>query len=117
MGKVTIIIPIYNAYETIDKCLDSVIKQTYKDIEVIIINDGSKDNSINKINKYAEQYRYIKVIDKKNEGVANTRDLGIKKATGDYILFIDQDDYITDDYVEQFVVYIIWFLRYMLVYY
>ena len=50
MGKVTIIIPIYNAYETIDKCLDSVIKQTYKDIEVIIINDGSKDNSINKIN-------------------------------------------------------------------
>ena len=48
MGKVTIIIPIYNAYETIDKCLDSVIKQTYKDIEVIIINDGSKDNSINK---------------------------------------------------------------------
>ena len=84
---------------------------------MIIINDGSKDNSINKINKYAEQYRYIKVIDKKNEGVANTRDLGIKKATGDYILFIDQDDYITDDYVEQFVVYIIWFLRYMLVYY
>ena len=52
MVKVTIIIPIYNAYETIDKCLDSVIKQTYKDIEVIIINDGSKDNSINKINKY-----------------------------------------------------------------
>ena len=69
MGKVTIIIPIYNAYETIDKCLDSVIKQTYKDIEVIIINDGSKDNSINKINMYAEQYRYIKVIDKKNEEV------------------------------------------------
>ena len=48
MGKVTIIIPIYNAYETIDKCLDIVIKQTYKDIDVIIINDGSKDNSINK---------------------------------------------------------------------
>ena len=84
---------------------------------MIIINDGSKDDSINKINKYAEQYWYIKVIDKKNEGVANTRDLGIKKATGDYILFIDQDDYITDNYVEQFVVYIIWFLRYMLVYY
>ena len=103
MGKVTIIIPIYNAYETIDKCLDSVIKQTYKDIEVIIINDGSKDNSINKINKYAEQYQYIKVIDKKNEGVAKTRNLGIKKATGDYIMFIDQDDYIADDYVEQFV--------------
>ena len=84
---------------------------------MIIINDGFKDNSINKINKYAEQYRYIKVIDKKNEGVAKTRNIGIKKATGDYILFIDQDDYITDDYVEQFVVYIIWFLRYMLVYY
>lgn len=66
----------------IDRCLDSVIKQTYKDIEVIIINDGSKDNSINKINKYAEQYRYIKVIDKKNEGVENTRDLGIKKQQG-----------------------------------
>ena len=65
-----------------DRCLDSVIKQTYKDIEVIIINDGSKDNSINKINKYAEQYRYIKVINKKNEGVENTRDLGIKKQQG-----------------------------------
>ena len=56
MSKVTIIIPIYNAYEMTERCLDSVIKQTYKDIEVIIINDGSKYNSINKINKYAEQY-------------------------------------------------------------
>lgn len=103
MCKVSIIIPIYNAYETIDKCLNSVIAQTYKNIEVIIINDGSKDKSINKINKYAERYQHIKVIDKKNEGVAKTRNLGIKKATGDYIMFIDQDDYIANDYVDQFV--------------
>ena len=100
-----------------ERCLDSVIKQTYKDIEVIIINDGSKYNSINKINKYAEQYWYIKVIYKKNEGVENTRDIGIKKTTGYYILFIDQDDYIAGDYVDQFVVYIIWLFRYILVYY
>lgn len=103
MNKVTIIIPVYNAYDKLDICIKSIIKQTYKNIEVLLINDGSKDKSLEKIKKYEKKYKYIHVIDKKNEGVAKTRNLGIKKATGDYILFIDNDDYIDNDYVEKYV--------------
>ncbi len=101
--KVSIIIPVYNASKTIEKCLKSIIKQTYKNIEIIIINDGSKDNSLEIINKLSKKDKRIIVIDKENEGVANTRNLGIKKATGKYIMFIDNDDYIENNYVESFI--------------
>ena len=103
MNKVTIIIPVYNAYNTIDRCIKSIINQTYKNIEVLLINDGSKDKSLEKLKEYEKKYDYIYVIDKKNEGVAKTRNLGIKKATGDYIAFIDNDDYIDSDYIERFL--------------
>lgn len=101
MDKVSIIIPVYNAYESIDKCINSIINQTYKNIELILINDGSNDKSIEKLNDYKKKYKNIKVIDKKNEGVSITRNLGIKKASGKYIMFIDNDDYIDKDYVEK----------------
>lgn len=100
MIDVTIIVPLYNAYNVVDKCIKSIINQTYKNVELLLINDGSKDETLKKIKKYEKEYSFIKVIDKKNEGVAKTRNLGIKKAKGKYIMFIDQDDYIDEDYVE-----------------
>lgn len=101
--KVSIIIPIYNSEKYVSKCLDSVVNQTYENIEIILINDGSKDNSINIIKDYAKKDKRIVVIDKENEGVSKTRNLGIKKSTGDYIMFIDNDDYIDKTYVETYI--------------
>lgn len=102
-NKVSIIIPVYNAADSIEKCISSVENQTYKNIEILAINDGSTDNSINILRKLEKKNNNIIIIDKKNEGVAYTRNLGIKKATGDYIMFIDNDDYIDSDYVEVYV--------------
>ena len=107
MEKVSIIVPVYNAYSSIDKCIESIINQTYKNIELILINDGSKDDSITKIKAYEKKYKNIRVIDKKNEGVSKTRNLGIREATGKYIMFIDNDDYIDNDYVETLLTEII----------
>lgn len=101
MNKVSIIVPIYNAEKTIKRCIDSILRQTYKNFELLLINDGSKDQSLNIVNEYKD--KRIVVIDKKNEGVAKTRNLGIRKATGDYIMFIDNDDYIDSDYVDTYV--------------
>ena len=103
MKKVSIIVPVYNTYDKIDKCIERIINQTYKNIELLLINDGSTDNSIKKLKKYEKKYDFIKVIDKKNEGVSKTRNLGIKEACGDYIMFIDNDDYIDIDYVENYI--------------
>ena len=103
MNKVSIIIPVYNSEKYISKCLDSVLNQTYENIEVLVINDGSKDNSINILKEYEKKDNRIVVIDKENEGVAKTRNMGIKKATGEYIMFIDNDDYIDEDYVEKYL--------------
>ena len=103
MNKVSIIIPVYNSEKYISKCLDSVLNQTYENIEVLVINDGSKDNSINILRGYEKKDKRIVVIDKENEGVAKTRNMGIKKATGDYIMFIDNDDFIDEDYVETYL--------------
>lgn len=103
MKKVSIIVPVYNSEKYISKCLDSIINQTYKNIEIIVINDGSKDNSIDILKEYERKYSNIILIDKKNEGVSKTRNLGIKKSTGDYIMFIDNDDFIDKDYVETYM--------------
>ena len=102
-NKVSIIIPVYNASNSIEKCIDSVESQTYKNIEIIAINDGSTDDSINILRRIESKYENIKVIDKKNEGVSITRNKGIKMATGDYIMFVDNDDYIDSDYIETYI--------------
>lgn len=98
MVKVSIIIPVYNTGKHIKRCLNSIVNQTKKiDLEVIIINDGSTDNSENIVKQYIENHKEvlnIKYYSKKNEGVAQTRNFGIEKATSDYIMFIDSDDYI-----------------------
>lgn len=102
--RVSVIIPVYNSEEYIGRCLDSVINQTYKNIEILAFNDGSKDNSLKILNEYQAKYpNVIKVINQENQGVAKTRNDGIKKATGKYVMFIDNDDYINTNYIETFV--------------
>lgn len=99
--KISVIIPVYNVEKYLRECLDSVISQTLKDIEIICINDGSTDGSLNILQKYAGQDKRIKVIDKKNEGVGAARNDGIKYACGEFVCFIDPDDYYpTNDILE-----------------
>ena len=92
--KVSIIIPVYNVEQYLPKCLDSIINQTLKDIEIICINDGSIDNSLSILKEYASKDDRIIIIDKENEGQGIARNLGIKKAKGKYIGFVDPDDWV-----------------------
>ena len=103
MTKVSIIIPIYNVKEYLQECIESVLNQTYADIEILLIDDGSEDNSSEICDKYAEQSNKIKVFHIKNGGVSNARNLGIKEATGKYIMFVDSDDVIESQMVEKMV--------------
>lgn len=95
MQKISVIVPVYNTEKYIKKCLDSIINQTYSNIEIIIINDGSTDNSELIINEYLKEYPdKIKYYKKENGGLSDARNYGVTKATGDYICFVDSDDYI-----------------------
>ena len=100
---VTVIIPMYNSEKYLRECLDSVIGQTYRNIEIIIINDGSTDNSLEISNSYREKDNRIQVYSNKNHGVSYTRNFGIEKAGGEYIAFIDSDDIIASDYIETMI--------------
>lgn len=95
--KISIIVPIYNMEQYLERCLLSLIHQDYQNLEIILINDGSTDNSINICNKYKKIDNRIIVINKEHSGLSDTRNIGIKKATGDYIGFVDSDDYIDKD--------------------
>ena len=99
---VSVIITVYNAQEGIKQCLDSLLNQSFTDFEIILLNDGSTDNSLEVIKKYAADNDFIRVIDKENEGVAKTRNKGIQLANGKYIVFIDNDDFVDSDYLERF---------------
>lgn len=101
--KISIIIPAYNAEKTISKCLDSIINQTYKNLEIIVINDGSTDSTSKIISEYASKDKRIKFIDNKNHGVSYTRNIGISISTGEYINFVDADDYLDIDCFEKIV--------------
>ena len=101
--KISIIVPVYNAEKYIGTCIDSILKQTYQNFELLLINDGSSDNSLEVLNQYSKKDKRIRVIDQKNIGVAKTRNKGIQLARGEYIAFIDNDDYIDEDYLEQFM--------------
>ncbi len=99
--KVSVIVPVYNVYEYIEKCLDSLVKQTLKDIEIIVVNDGSPDDSQKIIDKYAKKYKNIKSYIKENGGLSDARNYGLKYANGEYIAFLDSDDYVTYDMYEK----------------
>lgn len=97
MHKVSIIVPVYNNEPVIGRCIESILKQTFEDFELIIINDGSTDGSENIIKKYVEKDNRIKFINNNNKGVSETRNIGIRNATGMYIQFVDGDDFIDKD--------------------
>lgn len=94
MDKVSVIVPVYNGEKYLRRCLDSIVKQTYKELEIILVNDGSKDNSLNIMNAYAKRDKRIIVVDKKKEGINAARNAGIKMATGKYVTFVDCDGYL-----------------------
>lgn len=98
--KVSIIVPIYNVERYLEKCLERILNQTYENLEIILVDDGSTDKSSLICDKYHEQDCRIKVFHKKNEGVSIARNEGIKLSTGKYIVFIDADDYVSNEHIE-----------------
>jgi glycosyltransferase involved in cell wall biosynthesis len=92
--KYSFIIPVYNGEKYIDKCLESILNQNYNNYEVIIINDGSTDSSLEILENYAKENKNIKLYSTKNNGLSNARNHGITKVTGDYFIFVDIDDYV-----------------------
>lgn len=101
MTKLSIIVPVYNVEKYLPKCLESLIKQTLKDIEIICVNDGSMDNSLAILKEFASRDSRIRIIDNQHQGVAKTRNTGIEQSTGEYIGFVDSDDYIDIDFFEK----------------
>lgn len=102
MPKVSVIVPVYNVGKYIDKCLKSLVEQTLNDIEIIIVNDGSTDNSKKIIDNYIERYpEKIVYLEKKNGGLSDARNYGIPYAKGEYIAFLDSDDYVELDMYEK----------------
>lgn len=97
MKKISFIIPVYNISSYIEKCIDSIIKQNDCCIEVLLVNDGSTDNVLEVLDKYLKKYDYIKILNKENGGLSSARNYGLKHVTGDYIWFVDGDDYIEPD--------------------
>ena len=98
---ISIIVPVYNTENYLEKCLYSLVNQTYKNIEIIIIDDGSTDNSMNIIQKFVLADNRVKVISQKNQGLSGARNTGMNNANGDYIMFIDSDDWIEIDTCEK----------------
>lgn len=107
MEKVSVIVPVYNAKEYLEGCVKSLSEQTYPNIEIILVDDGSTDGSGELCDKAAEKNSKIKVIHQINQGVSYTRNTGLRAATGDYICFVDSDDSVENNYVERLLTEII----------
>lgn len=98
--KISVIIPVYNVEEYLNECLESIIKQTYCNLDIICVNDGSTDNSLNILRHFESLDKRIKVIDQTNQGVSSARNRGMEIATGQYISFVDPDDFLAPDTYE-----------------
>lgn len=98
MHKYSVIIPVYKAEKTLRRCVDSLLNQNYSDMELILVNDGSPDGSGSICEEYADRYPCVVYIDKPNGGVSTARNAGLDAATGEYVLFVDSDDYVSEDY-------------------
>lgn len=96
---ISIIVPVYNVETYLAKCVDSILAQTYTNLEIFLVNDGSSDCCGKLCDEYAKEDKRIKVIHKKNGGLSDARNVAIDVATGEFITFIDSDDYVTDDYI------------------
>lgn len=92
--RISVIVAVYNVEKYLSKCIESILNQTYKNLEIILIDDGSSDKSGDICDSYAKQDSRIKVIHRENKGIAYTRNEGLDTAKGDYITFVDSDDYI-----------------------
>ena len=103
MPKITVIIPVYNTEKYLEKCLNSVIGQSFRDIEIVCVNDGSTDNSLDIMKKYAMKDSRIRVVTKENGGLVAARKTGLLASTGDYIAFLDSDDWLDADTYENVV--------------
>ncbi len=97
---ISVIVPVYNAEKYLYECLESIRKQTYKNIEILLINDGSTDNSAQICNEFSKKYKEFKTYHQKNNGVSRARNIGMENAKGDFIIFIDSDDTIAENYIE-----------------
>lgn len=97
--SISVIVPVYNAENTLRQCVDSILKQEFRDFELILVDDGSKDQSPDICDEYALQDNRVKVFHKSNGGVSSARNLGLDNAKGEWITFIDSDDYISDGYL------------------
>ncbi len=103
MPLVSIILPVYNAQSHLNRCLGSICAQQYEDLEIIVINDGSKDQSLPVCEEFRKKDSRILLVDKANSGVSDTRNLGLKLASGKYVEFVDSDDYLDPDFTERLV--------------
>ncbi len=93
--KLSVIIPVYNVENYLKRCLDSVINQTYKDLEIIVVNDGSTDSSLEiMFREYAEEDKRIKIVNKENGGLSSSRNAGLDVATGEVVAFLDSDNWL-----------------------
>ena len=97
---ISVIVPVYNSEKYLKECINSILHQTYENIEIIIINDGSTDNSLLISQELQKEDKRIKIINQKNSGVSYSRNKGIQEATGEYIMFVDSDDFIVQNYIE-----------------
>lgn len=102
--KVSVIVPVYNVEQYLSDCLESICCQTLKEIEIIVVNDGSTDNSLSIIESFQQKYSNIKLINKKNGGLSSARNAGIEMAVGEYLFFVDSDDFIDLDTLEKMYV-------------
>ena len=107
MEKVSLIIPIYNAEMYLKRCLDSVVAQTYPALEILLVNDGSRDHSLAICEEYEKKDDRIHIIDKENTGVSDSRNVAIAAATGTYLQFMDSDDWLTPDATERLAEFVL----------
>ena len=94
--KISVIIPVYNCQQYLEQCLDSVINQTLKEIEIICVDDGSSDGSYDILQRYTKKYKFINIFKQINKGAGAARNLGLKNAIGEFVAFLDADDYYLD---------------------
>ena len=99
---ISVIVPVYNGQKYIDICVKSVLNQSYKNIELILVDDGSTDDSYKVLEKWKEEDSRVKVIKKENAGVSSARNAGIEAASGAFVTFIDVDDFIENDFLDYY---------------
>lgn len=100
---ISLILPIYNVEEYLRACLESILNQSYKDYELLIVDDGSKDKSLDIVNEYKDKFKELKLLKQENKGVSEARNLALKHASGEYILFVDSDDFLREDMLEKLI--------------